>query len=129
MPVRRAKNTVVTRKLGKELPNGYSSKATLFDWFLKNSSNKYSWSVQVVGNNAKAGKQKLEVQQFTISPVAKRISSNVVQTSTGSIYTLSGKMELAGTHGNGFGAAVLAAFGSGFPENWEEVLETDWRRR
>jgi SANTA (SANT Associated) len=106
-----------------------TSRATLHEWYLQDSSTEFHCSVQVVGHSAKTDDHRQQVQKFTTSSIGGRSQRNIITTISGSIYTLSGDLNREATVNNGFGPKVLRAFSRGFPVKWEEILEEDWKRR
>ncbi|ELT99330.1 hypothetical protein CAPTEDRAFT_197149 [Capitella teleta] len=57
------------------------------------------------------------------SVVSKCLSPKVIVTSQGSKYTLCGSMDRKAARLNGVPEALIRAFKSGFPKNWQEMLE------
>ncbi|NXY12834.1 M18BP protein, partial [Atrichornis clamosus] len=86
-----------------------------------------SWRIKVMtGNTAICveGKRKdMKQLLWHSSAVAKRVTHNQVQSCSGTVYLLQGKIDSAAMRKEGFSYRFTKRFASGFSRRWKEYVE------
>ncbi|XP_068024460.1 mis18-binding protein 1-like [Melanerpes formicivorus] len=86
-----------------------------------------SWRIKVMDGNSAVfleGKRKDKKDQLWHSnAVMERIASNQVRTSSGSVYVLQGRIDVASMRKEGFPYQFIKRFRFGFSKNWKKYVE------
>ncbi|XP_077639991.1 mis18-binding protein 1 isoform X2 [Lonchura striata] len=85
-----------------------------------------SWRIKVLPGNMAIcvdGKRKDTNQLWHSSAVTERITHNQVQTSSGTVYLLQGKIDTAAMRKEGFPYRFIKKFTFGFNRRWKEYVE------
>ncbi|NXO44628.1 M18BP protein, partial [Locustella ochotensis] len=91
------------------------------------------WRIRVLtGNTAICveGKRKdMRLALWHSSAVTERLTNNVVQTCSGTVYQLQGRIDSAAMRREGFSYHFVKRFNHGFPRGWKEYVEEFLERR
>ncbi|KAM7019415.1 mis18-binding protein 1 [Passerculus sandwichensis] len=86
-----------------------------------------SWRIKVLAGNTAIcveGKRKdMRQQLWHSSAIAERVTHNQVQTSSGAVYLLQGKIDSAAMRREGFPHRFIKKFMFGFSRRWKEYVE------
>ncbi|XP_063015642.1 mis18-binding protein 1 isoform X2 [Melospiza melodia melodia] len=86
-----------------------------------------SWRIKVLAGNTAIcveGKRKdMRQQLWHSSAIAERVTHNQVQTSSGAVYLLQGKIDSAAMRREGFPHRFIKKFTFGFSRRWKEYVE------